>query len=321
MRTRQLLHTVTLSAIVASSGCDVIYGLERDPPPEFVNYDRCGAFLYDEPLRYASIGNPNVEVDGEGTPIGLKPWSWDDARTQCQLRGMDLAVFNDKSELGMGGDDAVWPYWIGQRTIGTVEETVDGCPAITAPSSLRLVAADATACGMVASANEIDGASCDGQLPPTMEPNVVIGALCETPRPDSLACLGQNPEAVDYFLSDSMLTYDRAKAFCESNDAHLVVVETHEEWLHLSKRTKTEWEKPFWLGSRLDGNVWKTENGCFGTYSWTGGTPGKPASGSCVAAKVRVVDEPEEGLSGTVLDGVAPTACSEQLSFALCEID
>ncbi|MBA3460446.1 MAG: C-type lectin domain-containing protein [Deltaproteobacteria bacterium] len=301
---------------MASSGCDVIYGLERDPPPEFENYDRCGSFLFDEPLRYASIGNPNVVVDGDGNPIGLMPWSWDDARTQCQQRGMDLAVFNDQRELGMGAEDAAWPYWIGQRTIGTVAETVDGCPALTAPSSLHAIA-----CGMVTTANEIGGASCDGQLPPMMEPNVVIGALCETPRPDSIACLGQNPAAVEYFLSDSTLTYDRAKAFCASNDAHLVVVETHEEWLHLSKRTKTEWEKPFWLGSRFDGTTWKTENDCFGTYSWTGGTPGTPANGSCVASKVRVVDDPEEGLSGTVLDGVEPTACSEPQSFALCEID
>jgi hypothetical protein len=321
MRTTQFLHGFTLFALVATTGCDVIWGLERDPPPEFVNYDRCGAFLFDEPLRYASIRNPNVELDGDGNPIGIKPWSWEDARTTCQLRGMDLAVFNDQAELGMGAEDAMWPYWIGQRTIGTVEETVDGCPSITSPSALRFVAADATACGVVASPNEIAGASCDGQLPPPMEPDVVLGALCETPRPDSIACLGQNPLAVDYFLSDSALPYDRARGFCESKGAHLVVVETHAEWLHLSRMTKTEWQKPFWLGSRLDGTTWKTENGCFGTYSWTGGTPGTPASGSCVAAKVRVVDEPEEGLSGTVLDGVEPTACADQQSFALCEID
>jgi hypothetical protein len=111
------------------------------------------------------------------------------------------------------------------------------------------------------------------------------------------------------------------RAFCKDSGAHLVVVETQAEWLHLSKLTKESWEKPFWVGAKLDAGEWKADNGCFGTYSWTGGTPGKPASGSCVAAKLRVVDESEPDLSGTVLDGVAPTACDDKQSFALCEID
>src|SRR3954470_21425726 len=127
---------------LATTGCDVVFDLERDPPKKFESYDRCGAFLYDEPLRYASVANPKTALDIDGNPV-IAPWSWDDARTACKLRGMDLAVFNDANELGIGEEDAVWPYWIGQRTVGASEETVDGCPAITAPSALRLVAADA----------------------------------------------------------------------------------------------------------------------------------------------------------------------------------
>ena len=118
---RRFLVAVLLTAL---AGCDAVFGLEREPPPELAGYDRCGAFLYDEPLRYATVQNPNIEL----------PWSWDDARIACQLRGMDLAVMNDTHELGRGAEDAPWPYWIGQRTIGGADQTVDGCPALAAPA-------------------------------------------------------------------------------------------------------------------------------------------------------------------------------------------
>jgi hypothetical protein len=235
---------------------------------------------------------------------------------------MDLAVFNDMRELGMAAaEDETWPYWIGQRTLGSSVETVDGCPAVNTPVSTRYVAADVTACGIVGAPLEINGASCDGVLPATMQPDVVLGALCETPRPDTVDCLGVDPLDTTYILSESAMTYDAAKAFCESKSAHLVVVETHAEWLFLSKQTKELWEKPFWLGSQLVQTKWETVTGCPGTYSWTNGTPGTPKAGSCVAAKLRVVDEPETGLSGTVIDGVEATDCSDDQSFALCELD
>jgi hypothetical protein len=304
-------------SLLAASGCNVVWGLERDPPPEFANYDRCGAFLYDEPLRYAQVTNPTgVDVDGN-----LLPWSWQDARTACEYRGMDLAVFNDIRELGMAEAPPAWPYWIGQRMIGASNETVDGCPAVNTPVSARYVAADVTACGVVGAPLEVDGASCDGALPPTMEPNVVMSALCETPRPESVECLGRDPLDQIYILSDAPMTYAAAKKFCETKKAHLLVVETHAEWLFLAKQTKEAWEKPFWLGSQLEQTQWVTVTGCAGTYSWTGGTPGTPDDGSCVAAKLRAVDEPEPDLSGMVIDGVEATDCSDDHSYALCEID
>jgi len=318
----RLGSALALSLLVAT-GCNVVWGLEREPPPEFKDYDRCGAFLYDEPLRYASVRNPTGGVDPDGNPLPILPWSWDEARTACEYRGMDLAVFNDMHELGMApaSEDTTWPYWVGQRMIGTTNETVDGCPAVNTPVSARYVAADVTACGVVGAPNEINGASCDGALPPTMEPNVVVNALCETPRADTVDCLGQDPLDQTYLLSDKSMTFDAAKAFCETNSAHLVVVETHAEWLFLSKQTKELWEKPFWLGSQLVQTKWETVTGCPGTYSWTNGTPGTPKTGSCVAAKLRVVEEGEPDLSGTVLDGVEATDCGDDQSFALCELD
>lgn len=298
-------------SLLGASGCNVIWGLERDPPPEFVNYDRCGPFLYDEPLRYASVTNP----------VPSLPWSWDDARMACEYRGMDLAVFNDMHELGMAAVPDAWPYWIGQRTTGSSSETVDGCPGVTTPVSTRYVAADVTACGVVGAPLEINGASCDGALPSTMVPNVVLSALCETPRADSIECLGRDPLDQTYTLSDKPMAYDAAKAFCEKQSSHLVVIETHAEWLFLSKQTKELWEKPFWLGSQLEQTKWETVTGCPGTYSWTNGTPGTPKTGSCVAAKVRAVDDPDPALSGMVLDGVEATDCGDAQSFALCELD
>lgn len=305
-----LRHIVALSLL--ASGCDLIWGLEREPPPKFANYDRCGAYLYDEPLRYASVLNPTG---------GAAPWSWDDARIGCEYRGMDLAVFNDLHELGMAEVPPAWPYWIGQRMIGSSNETVDGCPAVATPVAARYVAADVTACGVVGGPLEIDGVSCDGALPADMEPNVVTNALCETPRPDSIDCLGRDPLDETYVLSDTPMTFAAAKSFCESKGAHLLVVETHAEWLYVAKQTKESWEKPFWLGSQLEGTRWQTVTGCSGTYSWTNGDPGTPKPGSCVAAKLRLVDESETDLAGLVVDGVEATDCGDDQSFALCEID
>jgi len=55
---------------VCSGGCDSVFGLEAhataDAGPDRPAYDRCGPFLYDDPLRYAVIANPN---------LGLAPWS------------------------------------------------------------------------------------------------------------------------------------------------------------------------------------------------------------------------------------------------------
>jgi hypothetical protein len=316
----RLGYAVALS-LVAATGCDVVWGLEREPPPEFANYDRCGAYLYDEPLRYAQVVNPTGGVDTDGNPLPLLPWSWDDARAACEVRGMDLAVFNDMRELGMSSIESAWPYWIGQRMIGSANETVDGCPAVNTPVSARYVAADVTACGVVGAPLEVDGASCDGALPPGMDSTVVLSALCETPRPDNIDCLGRNPLDQGYIMSATPMSYDAANAFCKSRDAHLLVVETHEEWLFIAKQTKESWEKPFWLGSQFTERTWETVTGCAGTYAWTGNSPGAPKDGSCVAAKLRVVDEAETDLSGTVIDGVEATDCRDEQSYALCELD
>lgn len=318
---RPTIPGLLIVSAIGLAGCDLVFDFERDPPPEFENYDRCGAFLYDEPLRYAAIANPTGGVDASGNPLPVLPWSWEDARFACQLRGMDLAVFNDLHELGMAPEAAAWPYWIGQQGTGTATQTVDGCPAIDTPAALRLVAADASACGVVAGPLEVTGASCDGVLPAGMEPAVVPGALCETPRPDHLDCLGRDPTTVTYVMSDDAMAYDAATSFCAARSGHLVVFETHDEWRYLSKQTHDRWERPFWVGAQLDGTQWTAVNGCYGTYSWTGGTPGKPSSGSCVTARTRIVDEAEPELSGTVLDGVEPTPCGDEKYYALCELE
>ena len=319
--TKQVLQRLAVLSLVTATGCDVLWGLVRDPPPEFANYNRCGAFLYDEPLRYATVMNPTGGVNPAGNPLEIRPWSWDEARIACEYRGMDLAVFNDIHELGMAPEQAAWPYWIGQQMAGTANETVDGCPAVTTPTSARFVAADATACGVVSGPLEVDGASCDGALPVGTEPSVVLGALCETPRPDTVDCLGGDPASQTYVMSDAPMTYDGALAFCSTKHGHPLVVETLAEWALLSKQTKDSWERPFWLGSQLNATRWETVTGCYGTYSWTNNNPGTPPDGSCVAAKLRPVDESEPDLSGMVLDGVEAIPCDDAQSYALCELD
>lgn len=307
--------------LVLGTGCDLVFDFTADPPPEVEPYDRCGAFLYDEPLRYAAVANPSLGLDPDGNPLPIVPWSWDDARAACRLRGMDLAVFNDLHELGMAPESSVWPYWIGERITGSTSETVDGCPPVDAPSAEQLIPAGAAGCGVVAGPLEVTGARCDGQLPVGMEPAVVISALCETPRPDRPGCLGADPGAVSYVISDAPMTQANATAYCTARRGHLVVFETEAEWRYAADQTKQVWERPFWVGAKLDATTWQAVNGCAGMYSWTNGTPGTPASGSCLATRTHVANESEPGLSGTILDGVEATPCGDDQSYALCELD
>lgn len=307
---RHVLRFLVLS-LGLSSGCDDVFDLNRPPLPGLENYDRCGPFLADEPLRYATISSQ------QETPM---PWSWDDARAACKRRGMDLAVLNDASELGSVAVEASWPFWIGEQVIGGQIQTVDGCPATDTPITLRTLAANATACGLVAGPVETATTSCDGALPPDSEPSFVMTALCETPRPDHDGCLGNLPTPQQYVISGEPMTYAAANSFCGAKDGHLVVVETSKEWLFLSAQTSEKWQHAFWLGSTYRGDTWESVTGCPATFSWTGNNPGSPTDGSCVSAKTREVTGQEDGLNGVYLDGAEITACDDT-SYALCEID
>jgi hypothetical protein len=139
----------------------------------------------------------------------------------------------------------------------------------------------------------------------------VTQAMCETPRPDDLACVGNDPAITRYVMSDAPMAYADAEKFCAGNGGHPVVAETTAEWQAIAHQ-----EHPFWIGSQLHAGAWETTNGCPATYSWTRGGPGAPPDGSCVAA--RTSEREDEGV---VVDGVEPTPCEDGSSYALCEIE
>lgn len=314
------VHWVMAAAVLMSSACDAAFGLEGrvpapDAAPDAAPYTRCGTFLYDEALRYATVNNPNATP--EGVPL---PWSWDDARRMCQYRGMDLAVFNDEHELGMANEPPAWPYWIGEKLTNQTWESVDECPALepTTPPAMT------NGCGVVDGPVALGAVACSGQLPVVADPigpPVVAAALCETPRPTSANCLGNDPLGTRYVRSIQPLDYEGAKQFCDNVKGEIVVFETQEEWKRVSKLTNEQFKSRFWIGSQFDGTVWNTITSCPATYSWKDGTPGTPAAGSCLSSTLRVfgADNPEH--QGIWLDGLAPTACdrTDEL-FAVCEI-
>lgn len=282
-----------------------------DAAPDAAPYSKCGAFLADDPLRYAAITNPLVSEDGRASL-----WSWDDARTMCRQRGMDLAVFNDDHELGATAPPA-WPFWIGSQLVSSAWSTVDDCPAIAPLPPPGMV----NGCGVVTGPLDLRATSCNGQLPPESEQPVVLHALCETPRPTTNGCLGNDPLATKYVRSIEPVTYDAAIAFCKNVNGRVVSFESHAEWTHISRLTTATLKARFWVGSTFDGTEWTASTGCPATYSWHNGTPGTPAAGSCLASTLRVNGEGPEA-EGLFLDGVTPTECGRaDEMFALCEVD
>lgn len=305
-------------AVLAIGGCDRAFGLEtREPAPDAAPdappYMRCGTFLYDEPHRYATVANPRFAPD-QVTPL---PWSWDEARTMCLQRGMDLAVFNDDRELGMAPDEPVWPFWIGERLIDSAWSSVDECPALEPATQPAM----SSGCGVVTGPVALGVTACTGQLAPLSEPAVVSSALCETPRPDSASCLGNDPLGTRYVRSIQPLDYAGATAFCDNVNGQIVVFETDAEWKRISKLTNEEFKARFWVGSTYDGTTWNAITSCPATYSWKDGTPGTPIAGSCLSSTLRVFGTENPEHQGIWLDGMTPTACdrTDEL-FAVCEI-
>ena len=243
----------------------------------------------------------------------------------CRARGMDLAVFNDAHELGMAAE-AVWPYWIGQQIDGDVATTVDDCPALTSlAGGQQLVPPGSLGCGIVATANEIDAAPCTGALPPTFDPPVVLAAMCETPRPADASCLGRDPTRERYIESPGPQTFDDARAFCRSQQGHLVVFETAEEWHDVSTLVSdpsATITRGFWLGARFTDTAWQSENGCPSVFSWAATPPPAISGPSCAAGQivtVTVLEDPAN--AGTFLRGATVTPCNDGATYALCEIE
>jgi hypothetical protein len=308
------LYTLGLcTLLVAATGCDLVFSLDRPPDASTddgaVPYDRCGPFLYDEPLRYTQIANPNADE------TGVRPWSWSDARTACRQRGMDLAVFNDAHELGSAVDDAIWPYWMGASRTSSTWSAVDECPA------MMPVGGTVDSCGIVRGPNAIGETACTGAMvnPKPEEAPVVLGALCETPRPEKGPCLGNDPAKTTYTMSPTAMSFSAARTFCSERGGRPVVFETHAEWTFVGRLIDSELRERVWIGSTFDGTVWTSENSCPAHFAWAGGSPSvAPRANDCLGSVMLEVFE-DEG-PRTVLTGVDRMECSTAEMHALCEI-
>ncbi|MFN0253123.1 MAG: C-type lectin domain-containing protein [Kofleriaceae bacterium] len=307
------VYTLGLVLLLVATGCDLAFDLNRPPDAPPVDgtfpYDRCGPFLYDEPLRYTKLVNPTADE------TGVRPWSWSDARTACRQRGMDLAVFNDEHELGRVIDDVIWPYWIGASHTGSTWSTVDECPALVP------VGGAADSCGIVRGPNTIADTACTGAMPNAKpeEPPVVLGALCETPRPDDGPCLGNDPARTTYSMSPNAMTFAAARTFCNERGARPVVFETHAEWDFVGRLIDTELRERVWIGSTFDGTMWNSENSCPAHYSWAGGAPSEaPRASDCMGSVMLEIHD-DDG-PRIVLTGMDRMDCATDEMHALCEI-
>ncbi len=313
---------LTIAAVLLSApGCHVVFG--NDPPVDAAPDAApdgpvdgpvpvtCAPMLADDPLRYTAIRNPNTRMVGDIEVLG--PWTWMEARHACQLRGMDLAVFNDVRESGRA-DVPGWPYWIGESIANQEWKTIDGCPSIhdkTVPSL-------AMGCGMVDGPLHADAARCDGALALADAP-VMPYALCETPRSTDPACVTNDPSTTRYVASKTPLAHDAARSFCAGQGGRMIAIDSYAELRHLSQLIAPEIVERAWIGSQFDGAIWRTENSCPATYSWFGGAPELPMRGTCLATSMRREVQEGELEEVAVFEGFVVSGCDEAF-IALCEI-
>jgi hypothetical protein len=269
-----------------------------DAPPGA--FDRCAFSGADDPLRYAGVSAAEGDV-----------LAWDDARAACVRLGMDLAVMNDEAELGaMDPDDATWPMWIGETESApsTPWMSVDGCPAI-APARMS----SGSGCGIVADAGAVAGDACDASA-------VITQALCETPRPESAACL-RDPTKETYVVSPTALAHAAAITYCTSQHAHLVVIDSFAELHVLSGLINTQVAADFWIGETWNGQAWTSETSCPGEFSWADGGAANAALDAATQCTSAVIsDSSGEEDDGPTFAGQEITACDAE-KLALCEVD
>jgi hypothetical protein len=283
-------------------------------------FDRCAFQADTDPLRYASVSSPTATA-----------LAWGDARAACIKLGMDLAVLNDAAELGTAMlDPATWPAWVGlsQASPNAPWVSVDGCPAMSPPPSAVIdesssAAASGSACGVFATANALAGNECDGTIPNDTDAPAIINALCETPRPDSAACVHDatnDPTKETYIASAAPLTHDAAVAYCQSEHAHLVVIDSESELLYLQSRVPELVTLDFWIGETWNGSAWQAETSCPAEFSWADGGAANATLGAATSCTSGVIanSSPDQGPSVLELMGQELADCSA-LKVALCE--
>ncbi len=298
-----------IAGLVILSACETVFPLEA---PAAVDagldaaepaFDHCSPSSID-PLRYAVITNPNIIVRPEGETMGT--WSWSEARSECQLRGMDLAVFNDGHELGRSEASFGWPYWIGELTGGTGWTAVDGCTPFT---TAAMHTTGGPMCAVVTDSLELGAFDCSGVT------EVVKAALCETPSPATAACVARDPALATYTASETPMTFADARTFCKGLNAHVVVTDSFEKWKRLSNLTHERHLSRVWVGSTFDGTTWVTETGCPAVYSWTETRPDLGSGATCAATSLRLDSDTQE----LTVEGLAVTGCTDGAVYALCE--
>ncbi|MEO8698877.1 MAG: C-type lectin domain-containing protein [Kofleriaceae bacterium] len=288
-----------LLGVTLLAGCELVFPLHEgdevgmqdatvDAAP-IEAFDHC-APTSEVGLRYAAVANP-----------GSSAWPWQAARTECLLRGMDLAVVNDAHELASVDNEMV-PYWIGATVNASGWSGIDGCAV---GSAVAIPSATGAMCGIGTGLPTLGAVACDGT---TMTVN---GALCETPRPTTAACL--HDDAATYTLSPTPLAFAAARDYCNVFGAHLAVIDGDAEWKQVAALAGIT-TKRLWLGSTFDGTTWRTETTCPAVYSWSTGRP-DVAAGTCLATSLRFDPDTQT----TSIDGMAATACNEPEIYALCE--
>ena len=317
------LCALLLSLAALGPACTAVYHVDPLPsdapsdahPDATTTFDRCAFQGYDDPLRYATVTSP------PGAPL-----TWDAARAACIRLGMDLEVFNDAQEIGRVDADA-WPAWVGvsQASATSPWVSVDGCPAL-APDGKRaavlgVAAAPPAACGLVATANAVATSTCDGVLASGDGPVMITRALCETPRPEVDGCV-RDPDRASYQASPQPLAYADAVTYCQSQQMHLIVIDTEAELAHVSKLVPVIVDQDFWVGERWDGALWRSETACPGEFSWGDGgaaTATLGAGASCAAQVVALgpAGDPDNP-PVLAMRGEAIAAC-DTLKIALCE--
>ncbi len=231
---------------LALTGCQLVFELEDNPTEEGPDepFEACGVQRHDE-LRY-------LFLDSGG---GI---NWVNARTACQRRAMDLAVFDTQTELEDVRGEAPPAYWLGVMGNNVID---DCAPALDfGPGQPQ----DPSGCLMVAdSAFDMAQVSCDADSAPD---GGIANALCETPRLSEVChAIPQGP----YEARLDPLPFAVAANACE-----LVEINSPAELAKVEAAAKAMGLDEFWVAPRWSGSEWESpgEN-CPSVFNWAPNEP------------------------------------------------
>lgn len=159
------------------------------------------------------------------------------------------------------------PYWIGTDNSDEGLGTLDGCTPYLMWAPGEPATVDLNTC-VYRGPDGMHEIPCDGS-------NLVLGALCETPRLNqSCATMASTYASGGYRVKAD------ADTLCRAMGGYVVEINSSEELQVVLDKTASQ--NDFWLAATFNGTVFTDKTGCPEVFGWAANEP-RASTGMCVA--------------------------------------